>query len=371
MFNLTTQTTKIRIIYQEEKNDVLFTFICPFVGICGFILHSVSFFIFSKSEFKELLYKYLKMESLNVLIGLLITSFEPIYYCRTCAISKTYFAQIYFIVFKVYAASIFELSAIINRIISTFCCYLVLRNKVVGTKILCIFNYYKVVNFFIFLISCLIFVYQLFVYKIVQENFQNSMDTIYAIDKSQFSFTKIRLILELASFLFRDGINLAILIILNILIFVSFRKKISKKKIFLMQTNLNNKIVLEQNDRVNPMKTQSNLSNFDNCNNNFNVRRINQINRVKKCENKQTIMVFVTCICFLIGRLPILIYFILRNLKNEKNYQNFIRLASLSIYLTNTINFFLYYYSNKRFKKILNQKLFKYFLKRCLANENK
>lgn len=360
MFNLTTQTPRIQIIYQEEKNDLFFTFICPIVGLCGFFLHTISFFIFSNSEFKELLYKYFKMESFNVLIGLLITSIEPIYYCRTCSISKTYFAQMYFIVFKVYAASIFELSAIINRIISTFCCFIILRNKINNIKILYVLSYYKVFNFFIFSISCLIFFYQLFIYKIFQEKYQNSMITIYIVDKSQFYYTKIRLVLELASFIFRDGINLAILILLNILILISFKKNLSKKKTFLMQTNSNKRIGVQQNTYINKIVHSNDLTN-NNRNDNLKLKNVKQIKRFKKCENKQTIMVFITCICFLCGRMPILIFFILRNLNNKNDYQNFIRIASLSIYLTNTINFFLYYYSNKRFKKILNQKFNRFF----------
>ncbi|RMZ93735.1 hypothetical protein BpHYR1_042234 [Brachionus plicatilis] len=188
------------------------------------------------------------MESLSVLCDLLITSLKPIYYCRTCKVSKTFFAQTYYIAFIVYGASIFELSAIINRIISTFCCLMLL------------------LLLFLFI--------------------------------NQFSNTTIKSVLELTGFIFRDGINLAILILLNCLIFIRFKNDLSKKKVFLMPASSNTKITMHQDELANKVK---NLPSF---------RELSLLNRIKKCENKQTIMVFVTCLCSMIGRLPILVYFI-------------------------------------------------------------
>lgn len=347
MLNLTIYTPKV-VIFYEEKNDLLFTYICPIVGICGFFLHSLSFMVFSKSDFKELLYKYLKMESLNVLFDLLITALKPIYYCRSCEVSKTYFAQIYFISFIVYGASIFELSAIINRILSTFCCYILIRNKIIRNKYFFVLNYYKIINFTIYTISSLIFLYQIFIYKITDVSV-DKISPFYIIEKTDFSKTSLKSIFELTGFIFRDGINLAILIFINILIFIRFKNDLSKKKIFLMPINSNTKITLHHDELVIRVKNLPHVKDLKA--ENFVNKRTGLLNRIKKCENKQTIMIFTTCICCMIGRLPILVFFILRNFDNENKYQDLIKLAALSIYLTYVVNFFLYYNSNKRFKK--------------------
>lgn len=328
----------------EDKNDLFFTYICPILGICGFILHSLSFMIYSNCKFKEMLYKYLKMESLNVLLNLLITTIKPIYYCHTCSVSKTYFAQIYFIALIVYGPSILELSAILNRNLSTLCCLMILRNKINRLKIVLLINYYKIINLIIWFISSLIFFYQIFEYKIIIIN-PNETNKIYKIEKSQFSNTTTKLVLELNAFIFRDGLNLTILIVLNILIFVCFKNDLSKKKAFFKSTNSNRRdecVSRQDSD----MKKQSKEDKYKK-----NIRS----NRIKKCETKQTIMVFLTCLSCIIGRLPILIYFILRNFENENKYLVFNKIAVLFIYLTYIFNFFLYYHSNKRFRKILIQ----------------
>lgn len=335
----------------ENKNDLFFTYLCPILGICGFVLHSLSFMVYSNSKFKEMLYKYLKMESLNVLLDLLITAIKPIYYCRTCNVSKTYFVQIYFIALIVYVPSILELSAILNRNLSTICCLMILRKNIKKIRLLLVIDYYKIINLIIWFISSLIFVYQVFEYKIVNINHPNGLDKIYKIEKSQFSNTTIKSVLELTAFIFRDGLNLTILIILNILIFICFKNDLSKKKAFLKTTNSNTKDELVSGQDIGT-KQQSKEDKY----------KINNVsNRIKKCETKQTFMVFVTCLCCIIGRLPILIFFILRNFKDENKYLILNKIAVMFIYLTYIFNFFLYYHSNKRFKKILINIFIRFF----------
>ncbi|CAF0864996.1 unnamed protein product [Brachionus calyciflorus] len=329
--------------YYEEKNDLILTYICPILGLCGFLLHSLSFLVYSNSKFKELLYKYLKMESLNVLLDLLITSLKPIYFCRTCDVSRTHFVQIYFIAFMVYGASILELSAIMNRNLSTLCCLILLRKKFSKLRITLILNYYKILNLIIFVISALIFVYQVFEFKIVN----NENEKFYNVEKSQFSKTTLKSVLEVTSFIFRDGINLSILILLNIFIFICFKNDLSKKKAFFKSKNSNTELTTFKDISSSVRDTRQSTEKK------YVVKTRND--RIKQSERKQTIMVFLTCLCCITGRLPILIYYILSNLDKKNNYKQLDNVAVMIIYLTYVFNFFLYYQSNRRFKQTLIQ----------------
>lgn len=219
----------------DEKNEIVFTYLCPSLGVLGLVLNLICFFVFSSAEFKELFYKYLKMESFSILVDLFVTSLKPIYYCRTCQVSKSNFSQIFFIYFAVYLASILELTAIINRNISALTCYLFLKNDNFSKlKLFCEYFCYKLVFIFIFLISGVLFCYQTFAYEIVKcfayDDSTESYLEFYIVVKTKFFYSEYKSILEIFAIVFRDGINLIILIILNILIFNQFRTSLSKKR---------------------------------------------------------------------------------------------------------------------------------------------
>lgn len=337
---------QVNLTGYEPKNDIEYTYIIPIVSAIGFILNLLNFLVFSSSSLKELLYKYLKMESLNILLDLLISSFKPIYDCKTCKISQTYIAQIYFIGLIDFGSSVLELSASFNRIISTFCCLMLIKNKLKKFRALSIFNYYKAINVIIFLTSSFIFLYKIFLLDIVHEVSiepeSNKIRKKFFLKPSKFSATILKPILEMSTFFLRDCFNLTISIILNIFILNN------------LKINLSKKIILSKSIRSNVESVMESGKSHDK-----EFQKSVNVN-IKKCEKKQTIMMVISCFVYIIGRVPFFIFVVISYFYKIEKSQTFLKIAVLCLYISYTLNFFLYYLSNKRYKKQL-KKIFSNF----------
>ena len=323
------------------QNDVIFTFIVPALSLFGLVFQALSLMVFSNPRFKELLYHYLKMESFNLLVNFLNASFKPVFHCFTCKISKTYFAQLYFLIFIEYGSSVLELNAIINRIISTFCCYMLLCNKNSKTKCLFVLNYYKIINLIINFFSCVIFSFHLTTYRIIGMDFfdtnLNKTNTKFLLQRDKFSDSSLKKILEVSAFIFRDGLSLSILTVLNILVFIRVKKSFSKKRKIFSSSQIDQIDSLRETSFFNHQKS--------------NKKKV--LNRINKFEYRHSIIVIVSCINYIIGRIPIMVYFILKNLSNENDL--LLKGAVLTVFVSYNLNFFIYYLSNKRFQKILKE----------------
>ncbi|RNA44695.1 hypothetical protein BpHYR1_000940 [Brachionus plicatilis] len=116
------------------------------------------------------------------------------------------------IIFYKFMSSVLELIAIMNRIVSTYCCYILLRNKISKNKVSYVLSYYKIINFLFCIASGLIFAYQLFSYEIARVDLfdqrLNRTKKIFELKHSNFSKNPFKTVLEMAAFIFRDGLNL-------------------------------------------------------------------------------------------------------------------------------------------------------------------
>lgn len=325
------------------QNDIIFTFICPSIGLIGLCLNLISIFIIS--NFKEPLFFYLKMELIVICCDLTITVFKPIYYCQTCQISNSYFASFYYVVFNVYFASVFELSAILLRNLSALVCFLLISNycriiKFILKKSLC-----KMLTLVIFILSVILYSYQLFEYTIVRTtNINETYEFYYRVEKTVFGQTLTKSYIELVVMSFRDGFNVLALLCLSMFIILNTRMNLNSKKNLLLYSN---------RLRLNYFEKYLNY-----CNNK------NIIQKLAKKENKQTLMVIMTCLNCLIGRLPILYFFIKKNIifTTDRNT----KYAALMVYFSYSVYFFIYYHSNLKFRKLFKlyfSRLFVGFLK--------
>jgi len=77
---------------------------------------------------------------------------------------------------------------------------------------------------------------------------------------------------------------------------------------------------------------------------------MNQI-KVNRARRLQTITILSNCINSLISRLPILIFYLIK-INQTKIDTDSIEFAStaLVIYVTNCVSFFIFYFSNEKFK---------------------
>ena len=311
-------------IWLPGKPNIMDLYLCTSIAILGLILNIISFYIFSDKKFVQLMYKYLKMESLFIIINLFFQSFRPIYYLRSDWISKSFIANIYEFYILEFFVSTLEMSAIIMRLLSTFdfCISINRMNKRINFLSLIS---YKLVTIIVFCISVLSFIYLLFTRKIVpQKVFEIDKNnrvinerTIYLLLDSDFVESSFKKIYEQCIYLTRDGFYLIILIVMNILILILVNQSIKKKR------------YLTERSR-----------------------------KVSNTRNRSTLMILITNLNFIFGRAPILVVFIVKN--NQKWNETlvlFCSLAVLFVYVSFMLNFFVFYFFNNRFKKLLNEKL--------------
>jgi hypothetical protein len=322
-------------IWLPGKNNIIDLYLSTSMAILGLILNIISFIIFSDKKFVQLMYKYLKMESIFIITNLIFQSFRPIYYLKSDWISTSYIANLYEFYVLEFFVSPLEMTAIIMRILSTldFC----ISIKKINSKknFLSLFSY-KLVTAAVFLISVLLFIYLLFTRKILQQkafeidknNKVINERTIYLLINSDFAERDFKKIYEQFIYFTRDGLLLIILITMNILICLLVNKSIKKKK-YIIETSSTN--------------TNSKIKN---------------IKKGSKLSKKSTLMILITNLNFLFGRIPILVAFVIKNNKKwDDNLAVFCSLAVFFVYVSCMFNFFLFYIFNNRFKKLLKKKL--------------
>lgn len=211
--------------------------------------------------------------------------------------------------------------------------------------------------------SMALYSYQLFQYRIVHvPDYYNVNETRWDIYQTAFGDSVHKSRLEIAATILRDCVNLLILVILNCLI------------VFRLKLNLRNKkriIMLG----INEAASRSAAVNDDGFTQMQGSKRVivartsvaggagggggaststaeDALRNIKRKENRQTLMVLLTCFNYLIGRLPLLYLFVKRNLFVD--YSNFGIYAILIAYVSYMTNFIFYYASNNRFRSSVN-----------------
>ena len=163
---------------------------------------------------------------------------------------------------------------------------------------------------------------------------------MYQVEKTQFGVSPTKSYIEIVVMSFRDGVNVVILFVFNVMIIVITKMNLNEKKSILDYTN---RLRVNYFDRY-----------LEYCNNTAMIRRL------ARKENKQTLMIILTCVNCLIGRLPILIFFIKKNITCDDDGNT--KFGSLMVYISYSIYFFIYYHSNYKFRK-----LFKLYMRRLVG----
>lgn len=320
----------------SQTDDPIYTILCPLVGLIGLILNLISLLVMI--SFKEPLYFYLRLELMFIIVDELITVFKPVYYCRSCgSISGTFFANFYFYVFNVYMASVLELGALLSRNTSSLICFLLLSKRLHPLRFVLKRSSCLLIASIIIFFSFIVYIYQLFEYKVTRVVVRSSSNSstsnlIYQIEKTSFASTPTKVWLELVVMSFRDAVNVLVLFVFNVSIIVLSRQNLEEQK---------NELSATSQHRVSRFERY-----LEYCNNTAMIRR-----HARK-ENKQNFMMILTCLNCLIGRLPILFFFLKRNITsiNDRNS----KFAALMVYSSYVLYFFLYYHSSYKFRKMFN-----------------
>jgi hypothetical protein len=343
-------TTTENWVWIDLQMFPIYLYISPTIGIIGVLLSILCFIILSDSEFKETLYKYLKVETIFIGVNLFLTCFRPFHYNKVDWSSKTHFSYFYLIYGLYYFASTLEMAAVITQICSTLDFYLFISNYHQKCKVFGVLAYYKIVTFVIFVVSGLLYVYQFFDKTLTgylvafQENDNVTIKLLYRDESTEFDKTLAKKVLEMGVFLLRDLLLLGILIFLNVLIYLRVKQTMKNKKSVLKYMLNNREETATQIDAN--IQNKSDLT----------KSAKNRTNNIQKTQNKTTLMVIFNGLNYIFGRTPILIYFILINIGIRTDgvylYNQF---AVLAVYISYTIKFFFYYYSNNKFRKIFKK----------------
>jgi len=337
------------------------TYGCSIVSLVGFFLTTFSYLVFNSPYFRKIdkekfknyeLYFYLRIESIFICFNLFFQIFRMIFFNE--ALRHEFISMMYELYFLDYFAGVLEMSAIIFHIFSTFNFYIIVSNQ---NQMCCPSKYCKITGAYNRLVCVIVFVFSCiqFSYKVIGKNVeyhcdknqtQCSYEILNNLVGDSFSFQ----IWEILAFLMRDVCVLIVLIMLNILIYVKVNKSIKYKK-----------TILELSYSIETTSTQI----LDHRPIEQAIPRKSYI-KLERAKISTSIMVICSCLNNCVGKLPICIFYILKNtcLKDkhshaEKDMRDGLYLfeifAILFVYMNYCGCFFIYYFSNKSFKLVLWQ----------------
>ena len=300
-------------------DEPLMIYVLPFISFVGIILNLLCIIVFSMIIKKELNnqtififgHKCFLARSIHDFIQFVFQIFTPIYYCKQqCdSISKSFISQIWFIYFFNFAESVNEYNSAFFEVASMLECYTMINNYVNALK--------KIPFSFLFLIvlawSICHNISIIFRFKIVPVSDQNE----YQIQKTDYYNSTFDTYLRFIEIFIRDILSFIILFILYILIFLTIKNRSKIKR------GISNKTKYKSNG----------------------------VKNADKATNKILVMVITSSSIYLMGRLPLMIYYLPYN----KNlipifWSCFYNISLLPFYLSYAVSFFIYFFFNNNFK---------------------
>ena len=301
------------MINRECSFKVLMVYLMPLVSLIGILSNGLSTIIFhnilsDKTKKFVFLYSFkcLQAKSLYDLSLFLIHIFIPIYYVDSSANSLG--SIVWYIYFYNYGESVFLFVSNIFEIISMLDFYTIISNKSNIIKQFRFIYVFLFVSIFGFLFNILI----LFRYQIV--NTSNGYRDI----KSNFYSTQLDRYLRFVETFIRDILSLMIIFLINLMMIVKMKKA--------------------------SVKRQS-------------LKLVNSVNLINKAHRKAFLMVFVVSLIYLIGRIPLMVYYLPFEKYETSLWQCYYNWSLLPYYLSYSLNIFIYYFYNKHFRD--------YFKKLC------
>lgn len=201
------------------------------------------------------------------------------------------------------------------------------------------------------------------VYVLVDFFNKNSTDMRWDIWLTDFGWTVHTHRFEVAASILRDCVNLLVLIVLNSLIVYKLKKSLRRKKKIIKLGAVNEAMSRSVKDEgFSQMATSKRIvvvastagagGGGGGGGGGVGSMADETIRSIKRKENRQTLMMLLTCLNYLVGRIPLLYLFIKRNLFEDNS--NFGIYAILIAYVSYTANFLFYYVSNNRFRLSVN-----------------
>lgn len=258
-------------IHEDYLENVIFYYGCGPINAIGIITCLISVLIFNSSKFSgKYLFSYIKFECIFMLVdltmGMMLIFISP----KQWPISQTLISKILAQYLYSYIGNIAEMCAIFSNIFAAICCFnMILGNQQFLEKknriLQCFINTQpKIITLTSVLFASIVFIYELF---------DNDADGLFAIEFFRSNLKNF----DFMAFTICDGLLVLVLLAVNYLIAFKIRKLISKKRTIIgLQRHL------------------------------FSSGEV----IVKAKQRNLTKLILVDSVNTIVGRLPILVYFI-------------------------------------------------------------
>lgn len=301
-------------------DELIFVYVdCPFALIgCLFVAYTLV--VLTRLRDTAKIFAYLRFESMFILLDCLITSLLFLYKCRSCFPNLNPFLLciLNYLGFN-FLSDMSELASLVMGNLAALACLFMLDTANKTPKffsILLNIEPYKLA-IGVLVLSIINSSYEIFMFKIHSINIDNST-VLFECDDSDFLETTTYKVFALLSFGFNYGIMLVILVILNVLIAVKIKRSLNYRP--------------------------SALS--------FLAAK-----RRRCAEKKLTKLILADCTNLIIGRLPMIIYFIIYNV--DLIDYIYASLTILPVLISYIIKFLIFYKFNSRFRNEAKHIFFK------------
>ena len=326
----------------KELVFIINVYIVPIISGIGVFLNLFSALVFyqilKNNSFGNMFY-YLFFKCIDDAVQFIIQVFAPFYYCYNCHNSHSYMVIVWYIWFFYYAELICELGSAYMEILATFDCYITINGylKCCKSKYLA-----HTLILMVHLFASIYYIYAIYSFEVVPVQSVNEQKN-YDFGYTQFYYTDFAHTLRIMHTMLRDVSAFILLIILNFLILITFKKSMERKK-----------KILRQNQKHNGSK-------------NFTC--------IEKADRNNTRLIFFSGINYMMGHIgPILVYMPFD--ESTDFWSCFFDIHLLPFYLSYFFTFFLYFSFNKQFRhkvKINIDRFFAVFRIKCfidLSSEN-
>lgn len=307
-----------------------FEIVIPIICVIGLILNVLCFIVFLRP--KEKIYFYLAIKSFGESLLLMLGAILPYETCLNCNLEDTYMKMMFILITQKFLKQVIYLSITILEIeISFNRLFLITSHQL---KILIVRKDKLKVFVYIF-ISCAIFSPTFFAFEIIKKDFNDEYQLVY----TDFGRSRLFYYFYVFFLLFENVLSIIILLPLNIIILIKFKKFIKNKS-----KNLTTIAT------VNELLRQNNVS-------------LVRIQENAKTESKFTRMIVLISFIFIFSRLfEASVQFL--NIYNMFHYNNSyytLYLSILNIFvfantnITFSFNFIIFYIFNQTFKKNFNE----------------
>ena len=291
----------------------------PVLSALGIIANLVSSLVFYQilkySNVDGYMLKYLFVKSVDDLLQFIFHIFSVLYYCHKCELSRTYAGIVWYIGFFLYAESCVEFSSAWMEVLATFDCFCIITKQFSFVKSRA---YSNTMILFVHVYSILFYLFWLFSFRIVPTSY-----TFYEFQVTSFGRSTLVQYLKYFHTFSRDIVVFILLILFNVLIFLTFRKR---------------------------KRAQANQAFISN------TQRMRNKLQAQKIEKSNKIIISLIGVNFLVGRIGPVLYH--TSFFPSDGFWNCYKDVFLAFfYMSYLVNIFIYYLFNRSFRKILKQNL--------------